>query len=81
LSTAQLDRPGPAVAKPSGGVLHHVARLRRSSPGRLQLILAGLVALALLTGLVAGLTTASAAAGTADLGNRAQPLLVEAETI
>ena len=81
MSTAQLDRPGPAVAKPSGGVLHHVARLRRTSPGRLQLILAGLVALALLTGLVAGLTTASAAAGTADLGNRAQPLLVEAETI
>jgi len=81
LSTAQLDRPVPPVAKPSGGVLHRVSRLRQTSPGRLQLILAGLVALGLLTGLVAGLTTASAGAGTADLGNRAQPLLVEAETI
>jgi hypothetical protein len=81
LSTAQLDRPAPAVANPSGGVLHRVARLRRTSPGRLQLILAGLLTLGLLTGLVAGLTAAAAGTGTADLGNRAQPLLVEAETI
>ncbi|MEU8228715.1 hypothetical protein AB0C12_03815 [Actinoplanes sp. NPDC048967] len=81
MSTAQLDRPAPVVANPSGGVLHRVARLRRTSPGRLQLILAGLVTLGLLTGLVAGLTASAAATGTADLGNRAQPLLVEAETI
>ena len=81
MSTAQLDRPAPVAAKPSGGVLHRVARLRRTSPGRLQLILAGLVTLGLLTGLVAGLTAAAAATGTRDLGNRAQPLLVEAETI
>lgn len=81
MSTAQLDRPAPVPAHPSGGVLRHVARLRQTSPGRLQLLLAGLIALGLLTGLVAGLTTASAGAGTADLGNRAQPLLVEAETI
>ncbi|MFI7540544.1 hypothetical protein [Actinoplanes sp. NPDC049599] len=81
MSTAQLDRPAPVVVKPSGGVLDRVARLRRSSPGRLQLILAGLLTLGLLTGLVAGLTAAAAGAGTADLGNRAQPLLVEAETI
>ena len=81
MSTAQLDRSVPVVADPAGGVLHRVARLRRTSPGRLQLILAGLVTLGLLTGLVAGLTAAAAATGTADLGNRAQPLLVEAETI
>lgn len=81
MSTAQLDRPAPVVPDASGGVLHLVARLRRTSPGRLQLLLAGLVTLGLLTGLVAGLTAASAATGTADLGNRAQPLLVEAETI
>ena len=81
MSTAQLHRPAPAGARPSGGVLHHIARLRRTSPGRLQLILAGLVTLGLLTGLVAGLTAAAAGTGTADLGNRAQPLLVEAETI
>jgi hypothetical protein len=81
LSTAQLDRPTPVAAKPTGGVRHRVARLRRTSPGRLQLLLAGLVSLALLTGLVGGLTAAAAATGTRDLGNRAQPLLVEAETI
>jgi hypothetical protein len=81
LSTAQLDRPAPVAVKPSGGVLHRVARLRRSSPGRLQLLLAALIALGLLTGLVAGLTAAAARTGTDDLGNRAQPLLVEAETI
>ncbi len=81
MSTAQLDRPAPVAANPSTGVLHRVAGLRRTSPGRLQLILAGLVTLGLLTGLVAGLTANAAATGTADLGNRAQPLLVEAETI
>ncbi len=81
MSTAQLDRPAPVVATRSGGVLHRVARLRRTSPGRLQLILAGLITLGLLTGLVTGLTAAAAATGTADLGNRAQPLLVEAEII
>jgi hypothetical protein len=81
LSTAQLDRPAPAVVTPGGGVLHRVARLRRTSPGRLQLLLAGLLTLGLLTGLVTGLTAAAAATGTDDLGNRAQPLLVEAETI
>ena len=81
MSTAQLDRPSRVAANPSGGALQRVARLRRTSPGRLQLILAGLLALGLLTGLVAGLTAATAATGTADLGNRAQPLLVEAETI
>ena len=81
MSTVQLDRPVPVVAKTDGGVLHRVARLRRTSPGRLQLILAGLLTFGLLTGLVAGLTAAAAATGTRDLGNRAQPLLVEAETI
>jgi hypothetical protein len=81
LTTAQLDRTAPVGADASSGVLHRVARLRRSSPGRLQLLLAGLVTLGLLTGLVAGLTGAAAGTGTADLGNRAQPLLVEAETI
>jgi hypothetical protein len=81
LSTAQLDRPAPTVAAQSTGALRRVARLRRSSPGRLQLLLAVLVTLGLLTGLVAGLTAAAAATGTDDLGNRAQPLLVEAETI
>jgi hypothetical protein len=73
LSTAQLDRPTP--------VLSRVTQLRHSSPGRLQLILAWLLALGLLTGVVAGLAAHSAGAGTDDLGGRAQPLLVEAETI
>ena len=77
----QLDRSALGAAPGSGGVLHRVAGLRRTTPGRLQLILAALLALALLTGLVSGLTAASAATGTADLGERAQPLLVEAETI
>ncbi|GAA3341327.1 hypothetical protein GCM10020358_32230 [Amorphoplanes nipponensis] len=81
MSTARLDRPAPVAVKPSGGVRHRVARLRRTSPGRLQLLLAVLVTLGLLTGLVAGLTAGAAATGTADLGDRAQPLLVEAETI
>jgi len=81
LSTAQLDRAAPTVAAAPGGVLHRVGRLRRTSPGRLQLFLAQLLALGLLTGLVAGITAASARGGTDDLGERAQPLLVEAETI
>jgi hypothetical protein len=81
LSTAQLDRAAPAAADTRAGVLNRVGRLRHTSPGRLQLILAALVVLALLTGLVAGLTAASAASGTDDLRDRAQPLLVEAETI
>jgi hypothetical protein len=55
--------------------------MRRSSPGRLQLILAVLVVLGVLTGLVAGLTGASARSGTAGLGDRQQPLMIQAETI
>jgi hypothetical protein len=74
LSTAQLDRP-PAP------VLSRVTQLRHTSPGRLQLILAVLVVLGLVTGLVAGVAAYSARSGTDDLGGRAQPLLVEAETI
>jgi hypothetical protein len=74
LSTAQLDRP-PAP------VLSRVTQLRHTSPGRLQLILAVLVVLGLVTGLVAGVAAYSARSGTGDLGSRAQPLLVEAETI
>jgi hypothetical protein len=58
-----------------------VAGLRRTSPGRLQLVLASLLVLGVLTGLVAGLTAQSARTGTDELGNRAQPLLVQAETI
>lgn len=64
-----------------GGPLRRLADLRRTSPGRLRLRLGTLIILALLTGLVAGATGASARSGTADLGGRAQPLLVEAETI
>jgi hypothetical protein len=45
------------------------------------LILAVLVVLGLLTGLVAGVAAFSARSGTDELGSRAQPLLVEAETI
>lgn len=81
MSTAQLDRAVPVARDTPAGVLNRVGRLRHTSPGRLQLILAALVTLALLTGLVTGLTAASAASGTDDLGSRAQPLLVEAETI
>jgi hypothetical protein len=73
LSTAQLDRPAPALSR--------VTQLRHTTPGRLQLILAALLVLGALTGLVAGLTAYSAGAGTDDLGNRSQPLLTEAETI
>lgn len=62
-------------------MLRRVGRLRRSSPGRLQLLIATLLALGVLTGLLAGVAGSSALGGTNDLGNRAQPLLVEAETI
>ncbi|GIM92276.1 hypothetical protein Ato02nite_040690 [Paractinoplanes toevensis] len=44
-------------------------------------MLAALIGLGLLTGLLAGITGQQAQAGTTDLGNRAQPLLAEAETI
>ena len=79
-----MNRPAPVllgVAEPSADAVRRIGRLRHTSPGRLQLILAGLLALGLLTGLVAGLAAHAAAAGTDDLGDRAQPLLVEAETI
>jgi hypothetical protein len=84
LSTAQLDRPAPvAVDAPAArrGLVRRLGELRETSPGRLQLIMATLLVLGLLAGLVAGLTARAAGAGTDDLGNRAQPLLVEAETI
>ena len=81
MSTAQLDRVAPARGPAPGGVLYRVRGMRHTSPGRLRLTLAALLVLGLLTGLVAGLTAASARAGTDDLADRAQPLLVEAETI
>jgi hypothetical protein len=94
LSTALVARPAPGTPDPTGirqpapsagtrrrGLLRRVTGLRHTSPGRLQLLLALLFVVGLLTGLVAGLTAHSAATGTTDLGNRAQPLLVEAETI
>lgn len=62
-------------------MLTSLVRLRHTSPGRLRLLLAVLLVLAALTGLVAGLTAGSAASGTADLRDRTQPLLAEAETI
>jgi hypothetical protein len=49
--------------------------------GRLRLIAGLLVGLGILVGLVAGLAGNSLRAGTDDLGGRAQPLFVEAETI
>lgn len=75
MSTALVTRPAPAPA------LRRIGALRRTSPGRLQLLTAALVTCALLTALVAGLTGYATASGTTDLGHRAQPLLVEAETI
>lgn len=80
-SLAQRTPPTAAYTPPGSGVVHRVAGLRHTSPGRLQLILATLLTLGLLTGLVAGLTAHSASAGTAALGERAQPLMVEAESI
>ncbi|MGK5685295.1 hypothetical protein [Actinoplanes sp. URMC 104] len=73
MSTALAARPAPA--------LRRLRELRRTSPGRLQLLIALLVSLGLLSGLLAGITGASARAGTDDLGDRAQPLLIEAETV
>jgi hypothetical protein len=87
LSTGVVARPAPGTGDAIGAVrgrmtpLRRVAGLRRTSPGRLQLILGALVALGVVVGLVAGLTARSARAGTDELGNQAQPLLVQAETI
>jgi hypothetical protein len=71
VTTVQLERPG----------LTRVAQLRHTSPGKLQLILGALLALGLLTGLMAAVVATETGNGTDDLRNRAQPLLVEAETI
>jgi hypothetical protein len=83
VTTVLAQRPAATAAysPPSTGLVRRITGLRRHSPGRLQLILATILTLGLLTGLVAGLTAHSASAGTTDLGNRAQPLLIEAETI
>ena len=84
MSTALAPPPatigGPPVPR-RPGPLRRVGALRHTSPGRLQLLLAVLLTLGVFTGLTAGLTGRSAAAGTGDLGRRAQPLLAEAETI
>ncbi|WP_244876554.1 hypothetical protein [Winogradskya consettensis] len=71
----------PPVTVKRPGPFRRLAALRRTTPGRLRLRLTALVTVALLTGLVAGITAASAGSGTDDLGDRAQPLLVEAETV
>jgi hypothetical protein len=71
VTTLQLDRPGRT----------RVAQLRHTTPGRLQLTLLALLALGLLTGLLVFVTADQTRTGTDDLGERAQPLLVEAETI
>jgi hypothetical protein len=88
LSTALATRPAPGAPDLAGttpvhrrGPLRRLGALRHTTPGRLQLVLGTLLALGLLTGLVAGLGAQSARSGTADLGGRAQPLLAEAETI
>ncbi|WP_045742933.1 hypothetical protein [Actinoplanes rectilineatus] len=82
MTTALAERPTSAATPPrSTAVLRRIAEMRRTSPGRLRLMLAVLLVLAALTGTVAGLTARAAATGTADLGGRAQPLLTEAETI
>ncbi|GIE97317.1 hypothetical protein Ari01nite_47820 [Paractinoplanes rishiriensis] len=76
------QRPDAQVLRPErGGLFRRLRALRHTSPGRLQLALAALLTLGLLTGLVGGLTGYSAGSATSDLGNRAQPLLVEAEAI
>lgn len=72
MTTALATRPG---------MLRRVGGLRHTSPGRLQLFIAVLLALGVLSGVFAGFTGASAGAGTSDLGDRAQPLLVDAETV
>ena len=92
LSTALVARPSPgarvaagpigATPAPRGrGLFRRVGGLRHTSPGRLELILGVLITLGVLTGLLAGITGAATSSGTSDLGGRAQPLLVEAETI
>ncbi|MEU4623735.1 hypothetical protein AB0G04_27665 [Actinoplanes sp. NPDC023801] len=70
-----------AVQTAPRAALSRLAGLRHTSPGRLQLLLVTLLVLAALAGLVTGLTARSAAVGTADLRDRAQPLLAEAETV
>jgi hypothetical protein len=83
VNTAQLVRPAPAatdLASPTA-VVQRLRHLRRSTPGRLQLIMVALIAIGLAAGATAGLAANSAATGTRDLGNRIQPLLIEAETI
>ncbi|GAA0498474.1 hypothetical protein Ade02nite_91690 [Paractinoplanes deccanensis] len=75
MSTALITRPEPV------GLVKRVGGLRHTSPGRLKLLLTTLLTLGLLAGVVAAAAGQSARAGTRDLGGRAQPLLVEAETI
>ncbi|MEU4236718.1 hypothetical protein [Actinoplanes sp. NPDC026619] len=91
MSTAVEARPAPGTgvttrttetaARRGPGLFRRLGDLRRSSPGRLQLLLAALIAAGLITGLFAGITAAAANSGTTELGNRAQPLLVQAEAI
>jgi uncharacterized integral membrane protein len=79
LSTAQLARPAPVPAVRRLAPVRRLSRLRETTPGRLQLILAVLLILGVVTGAVTGLTAYAARSGTTDLGNRTQPLLLEAD--
>ena len=74
MSTALAARPAP-------GLLPRFRGLRHTTPGRFQLIVAVLIVLGLAAALATGLTGRATAAGTGDLGDRAQPLLVQAEAI
>ncbi len=80
MTTALAARPTPRIER-KASVLRRIGGLRQTSPGRLQLLIATLVALGLLSGLLAAVAGSAARAGTSDLGGRAQPLLIEAETI
>ncbi|GAB2576415.1 hypothetical protein Aab01nite_13080 [Paractinoplanes abujensis] len=80
MTTALAARPAP-ITERKAGLVRRVSGLRHTSPGRLQLLIAVLVGFGLLSGLLAGVAGASARAGTSDLGDRAQPLLVESEAI
>jgi hypothetical protein len=84
VNATKLNLPtSPVVtATPSrAGVLDRISRLRETTPGRLQLLLAALVALGLLTGAAIAVAASSTSTGTRDVGQRIEPLLVNAETI
>ncbi|MEN3358550.1 MAG: hypothetical protein V7637_2532 [Mycobacteriales bacterium] len=76
-----VARFGGAPARDWRSAARRLAGSAATTPGRLQLVRAGLLILAVLTGLLGALAAGAAGSGTRQVARATEPLLVNAETI